>query len=149
MQTSTAEIDRRTESRRAIEELVHKRTEMLSIYSELATMRPFSGKVAGAALQRFCQALVDYTAEAHFRLYQFIETRQERRAAVLDFARNCYPRISDTTTLILDFNDKYDGDPDTWPLDTLEGELSELGEILADRIELEDRLVSELTRPKN
>ena len=35
-------------------------------------------------VRRFCQALVDYAATAHFQLYRYIVENKERRQAVLD-----------------------------------------------------------------
>jgi regulator of sigma D len=52
-----------------------------------------------------------------------------------------------TTDSILDFNDKYDfqGNREAISLETLEQDLSRLGESIADRIELEDQLIQVLS----
>lgn len=149
MTATVAPAERRARSQQAIQQLIATRTEMLAFYSELATHRPFDKEHdVVELLQAFCQALVDYTAEAHFRLYQYIETNNERRIAVADVARTVYPRIADITQQILDFNDKYDCAEHCQDLTALEHDLSALGERLADRIELEDHLVAAMCRPR-
>lgn len=142
--------ERRSESHLAIRQLIDHRTQMLALYSELAAHRPFKdGEFLVNLLQRFCQSLVDYTADAHFRLYHFFDTKQERRTSVAHVAQSIYPHISESTQLILDFNDKYDSEEKCHHLvKNLESDLSKLGEILADRIELEDGLVEALTSPR-
>ena len=144
--TTAAPVERRARSQQAIQQLVNNRNEMLKLYNMLAAKRPFKqNKSVVTLLQNFCQSLIDYTAEAHFRLYQYIENQNERRQAVADLARDVYPRISDTTQQILDFNDKYDCEDHCDDLSQLEIELSQLGERLADRIELEDKLIDVMT----
>ncbi len=144
-----APVDRRRASHEAIRRLVDTRTEMLSLYASLAKMRPFEpGEALEEALTAFCDALVDYSAEAHFRLYRYIENASERRRAVREVAERVYPRISETIDCILEFNDLY-GEPERvedWA--RLERHLSRLGEILAERIELEDQIIEALTRPR-
>lgn len=147
--TTAAPVERRARSQQAIRQLVTKRTEMLTLYNKLIAQRPFNqSKSVVHVLQQFCQSLVDYTAEAHFRLYQYIETNSERRQAVADLAKSVYPRIADTTNQILDFNDRYDCEDHCRDLSSLEQHLSQLGEGLADRIELEDKLIGTMCRPR-
>ncbi|MDH5544199.1 MAG: sigma D regulator [Gammaproteobacteria bacterium] len=150
MNTKEVLIERRAESHRAIEQLVSHRTEMLALYGELAAHRPFSSTPELVdLLQRFCQSLIDYTADAHFRLYRFFDANQERRMSVAKLAKHVYPHIEDSTQKILDFNDRYDTPEHCDDLSQLEDELSMLGEKLADRIELEDKLVEVLCRPRD
>lgn len=135
--------ERRTESHNLINELVHTRNEMLSLFSQLIEHRPFKG-VDGELpdlVETFCQALIDYTADAHFRLYRYIDEKSERRRNVLRVANQVYPRIMDTTQIILDFNDKYETADNEDDLTTLSLDLSQLAEQLAERIELEDRII--------
>jgi len=140
--------ERRQGSIKAIEQLIRHRTDMLSCYGDLAAHRPFEySEELGALIQRFCQALVDYCADAHFRLYRFVDSQKERRQAVADQAKKIYPSIANSTQQILDFNDKYDTNEHcSQRLKDLERDLSVLGELLADRIEQEDSLVDILTQ---
>lgn len=149
MSTTEATVERRSQSHRAIQKLVDHRTQMLSLYGELAAHRPFTGSEKSEYItnlvQRFCQALIDYTADAHFRLYRFVDNNKERRATVSSIADKVYPEIEESTQMILDFNDKYDTDDQDKDLSKLEQDLSTLGEKLADRIEQEDMLVDVLS----
>lgn len=143
MPTSPPSQDRRANSHGMINELVSVRTQMLTLYSELAAQHPFDDddESVSELLEQFCQSLIDYTADSHFRLYRFIDERKERRRAVIEIADQVYPRIVSTTQTILDFNDKYDITEHGNLLAALEGDLSMLGENLADRIELEDKVI--------
>ena len=152
MTTSEAIVERRSQSHHAIQKLVDHRTQMLALYGELAAHRPFTDAANSEyitdLLQRFCQALIDYTADAHFRLYRFFDNNKERRTAVVNVAEAVYPHIEASTQLILDFNDKYDVENGSIPLAALEYDLSTLGEKLADRIEQEDKLVEVLSESR-
>jgi regulator of sigma D len=135
--------ERRVESHNLINELVHTRNEMLTIFSELIEHRPFEqmDDDLPGLVEKFCQALIDYTADAHFRLYRFIDERSERRRSIVNVANQVYPKILDSTQIILDFNDKYETTRSKDELDALSQDLSQLGENLAERIELEDRVI--------
>lgn len=142
--------DRRGRSKEKLATLVKTRTETLSLYSELANQRPFEAdEVTSEALQEFCQALIDYTASAHFQLYRYISDKLERRTPVLELADKVYPKIVETTDNILRFNDKYEtvdllnGDKEILAL--LDSDLSRLGETLAERIQLEDQVIGAMT----
>jgi regulator of sigma D len=142
--------DRRGRSREKLATLVKTRTETLSLYTELANQRPFEAdEITRDALQEFCQALIDYAASAHFQLYRFISDKLERRVPVLEVADKIYPRIVQTTDLILRFNDKYEDidivNGDAEVLTLLDSDLSMLGETLAERIQLEDQVIGAIT----
>jgi len=146
--------DRRSRSREKLATLVRTRGETLSLLSELARQRPFRPDPDTVeALQEFCQALIDYTASAHFQLYRFIADRLERRTAVLEVANRVYPRIAQTTDAILRFNDKYEDLSDTAKAGglfaVLDNDLSRLGEALAERIQLEDEVIGALIGTKH
>lgn len=138
--------ERRGESHDNIKTLVTTRTDTLSLYSKLATKTPFStDKSTQKLLQEFCESLIDYTATAHFQLYRHIDENKERRQPVQHLAQNIYPEIASITQKILDFNDKYDCQDECHNFNNLEIDLSHLGELLADRIEMEDKVIYALT----
>ena len=93
--------------------------------------------------------MIDYAASAHFQLYRFISDKLERRVAVLKVADLVYPKIIRTTDRILRFNDKYEkvdllnGSVEVLAL--LDSDLSDLGETLAERIQLEDQVIGAMT----
>ncbi len=152
MASSAQHVERRAQSHQSIREVVLARTETLSLYQQLASMRPFGPEqTVQDTLDRFCQALVDYAAGTHFQFYRRIEENTERRTPVLRLAGKIYPRVLHTTEVILEFNDRYDP---TQPckdidLERLSRDLSQLGEALAERIDLEDRLIRTLTRARS
>lgn len=131
------------ELRQNMNSLLGARTETLSLYTELASLRPFKDEAnVSVVLQEFCETLMDYTASAHFQLYRFLEDGSERRNNVRNLAEKVYPNISDTTEQFLDFNDKYEVENKVQKLKALDKDLSYLGEILADRIIYEDQVIS-------
>jgi len=139
--------ERRVHSHNAIDELVASRTDLLALYSRIAGHQPFnSDREIPELFKSFCEILVDYTANAHFHLYKYIEENNERRRSVREIARLNYPKISATTESIVRFNDKYDHGIDKIDLELLKMDLSALGEILADRIELEDQVVQAMKK---
>jgi regulator of sigma D len=141
--------ERRTRSQHLLRDLVDLRKDMLALYSQLAARKPFADDDdLPELLQEFCETLIDYTANAHFRLYRYLEERQERRQAVRTLAEHIYPRIAQTTQYIVDFNDRYESDTPQAPPKQLENDLSGLGEELAERIELEDQLIEALCAPR-
>jgi regulator of sigma D len=138
-----ADIDRRKQSQVKLQGLVQTRTETLSLLAELARRQPFSPEPATEdTLRRFCQALMDYTASAHFQLYRYIADNRERRQSVLAIAEKIYPRIVETTDVILRFNDKYESMSLDKSVEFLDVDLSSLGVTLAERIQLEDQVIS-------
>ena len=141
--------ERRARSHQEIDDLVECRTGALSLYSELAAKQPFKTEHdTQRLLQTFCERLIDYTASAHFQLYRHIDEDRERREPIRAIADQVYPNISEITQKILDFNDKYDCEDHCGDFSHLADDLSSLGEQLADRIELEDRLIAILSAPR-
>lgn len=145
MQNSGAE--RRTRTQEMVANWLAERQQMLVLYCKLAGIESFDpDKPEKQLLRDFCQLLVDYVAFGHFEVYDRITTGEERRGEVVRVARDAYPKIARVTEQVVAFNDKYDLTDHPQPLDALNADLSHLGEALASRIELEDRLVEALMR---
>ncbi|MGD8560674.1 MAG: Rsd/AlgQ family anti-sigma factor [Gammaproteobacteria bacterium] len=148
-ETEAPVVERRAQSHREISALVESRTDTLALLSELASKQPFNpDHDTQVLLQNFCESLIDYTASAHFQLYRYIDENKERRVAVREAAEKVYDRISETTQSFLDFNDKYDCEDHCDNLSELASDLSKLAEELADRIELEDQIISVISAPR-
>ena len=146
MEMTAENIDRRAESVQKLHTLLESRADTLVLYNQLAGFRPFDAKLElRELLEEFCESLVDYTASAHFQLYRFIAEGIERRKSVKELADKVYPHISSMTQKILDFNDKYEKATEQEDFATLDGDLSELGEVLADRISHEDSIIDVMT----
>lgn len=134
---------------KTLPDLIHKllmsRQESLVLFHKLATLKPMAptGSVYHL-LRRFRQALVDYLALGPFEVYEALEeqTADSPYRQARDVARRLYHRINDTTQTALDFHDRYEDDLAASALPELNQELSRLGESLATRIELEDRIVA-------
>ncbi len=142
--------DRRGQTKEAIDRLLARRQEVLVHYERVAGIQPYENDPPGAdLLKRFSQLLMDYIALGHFGLYQRITEGSERRSNVLNVAEEIYPHIAITTEKALDFNDAYDQADKSAPLEALRERLSALGEVLAHRIEMEDRLIAAMLTPKN
>lgn len=138
-------VERRNRTLQTIATLMAERREMLVLFCRVAGLPPYRGKALDAkTMHRFCQVLTDYVAEGHFGLYQRIIEGRERRRGVVRLAEKFYPRIAETTQKAVDFSDKYAAHPNPSASDELTQLLSELGEELALRAELEDKLIAEL-----
>lgn len=149
MNTMNTATEARTDSRQKMDSLLGARKETLSLYSELAALRPFQEEEdVTVVLQEFCETLMDYTASAHFQLYRFLEDGTERRINIRNVAEKVYPNISMTTEQFLDFNDKYEAETKGQHFSSLDHDLSSLGEILADRILYEDQVITAFTAPR-
>ena len=139
--------ERRGRSQELTQKLVAERTEMLVLFCRLAGIESYASenRPVQELLEDFCQILVDYIAAGHFALYERIIDGTERRREVATLAEQLYPAIARTTDAALEFNDRYDCENHVAVLDGLSEELSRLGEQIAVRIELEDRLIAAIT----
>jgi len=133
--------ERRQQSLELIAKLQNERQEVLSLYCKFTELKPFSATDGvKSLLTEFSQMLVDYVSLGHFGVYERLLAGTERRQRVLSVAKEIYPEFSATTDAAISFNDKYDNVKKTKNFEQLEQDLSVLGESLAKRIELEDRL---------
>ena len=115
------------------------------MYCHVAELKPFStNKKILNKLNEFSQLLVDYISLGHFGIYDRLVNGNERRVKVLSLAQQIYPELSKTTDAALEFNDKYENIDKIFNAENLEEDLSILGENLATRIDLEDRLCNML-----
>ena len=142
---SQARDERRTRSRSIIEHLETERAEVLVNFCRVAGIEPYESPDQQSnqeeCLRNFCQLMVDYLAAGHFGLYQRFMDGQERRQDICKLAEELYPQIAKTTQFALDFNDKYEHETEDAFNEEFSEDLSKLGQALATRIELEDRLL--------
>jgi len=133
--------DRRQQNHELIAKLTNERQEVMTMYCNFSELKPFSANDAVKSLMtQFSQILVDYVSLGHFGVYERVLSGTERRSRVLSVANEIYPEFSATTDAAISFNDKYDNVEKIEVFGDLEQDLSVLGESLAKRIELEDRL---------
>jgi len=133
--------ERRQQACQLIAELQNERQEVWSLYCNFAELKPFSSyDSVKSLLTKFSHILVDYVSLGHFGVYERLLAGTERRSRVLSVAKEIYPEFSATTDAAISFNDKYDNVDKIDVFEDLEQDLSALGESLAKRIDLEDRL---------
>jgi regulator of sigma D len=88
---------------------------------------------------------VDYVSAGHFEIYyQLLEEAEAYHDGSIEKAQALLPRITETTQIILDFNDRYNDVKAIFDAGLLAKHLSALGETMAARFDLEDRLVAKL-----
>ncbi|MCP3671334.1 MAG: sigma D regulator [Gammaproteobacteria bacterium] len=134
--------ERRTRTSDMVDKLLIERQEMLTLFCQTAGLEPYTqGEIDRGRLRRFCQVLMDYMAFGHFEIIARISRGEEKRASVVTVAEGVYEKILEATEYAVAFNDKYDS-PAQDEFGQLEHDLSILGEELAVRIEMEDRLVA-------
>ncbi len=135
--------DRRSNTQELVDKLLEERAKMLVLYCRAAGLDADPpGDSVAKTVEEFCQLLVDYIAAGHFTLYDRIVNGEERRQRVAEVADDIYPDIAETTGSALDFNDKYENPEKVKDDAQLAEDLSILGEQLATRIELEDKLIT-------
>ncbi len=135
--------ERRSKTRAMAHKLITERTQMLVLYCRAAGLGvEKESESTDQVMEEFCQVLVDYIAAGHFTLYERIASGKERRQSVREIAEQTYPTIAATTEKVVAFNDKYEDKRQRADREQLMRDLSELGEQLAVRVELEDRLLT-------
>lgn len=90
-----------------------------------------------------CELLVDYVSAGHFEVFhELINEAESFNDGSCALAEKVMPAIGDTTEFILAYEEKYSvalGRPET-----LQRDLSALGELLESRFTLEDQLIAGL-----
>jgi len=133
----------------AVEDLLtrwlRERRELLGKYTQIAVALDATLESAKLTTyqQALCGLLVDYVSAGHFEVFHELlneaETFADGSGAL---ARQLMPAIGDTTEVIMAYEEKY-GSGELFP-ETLQRDLSSLGEVLESRFVLEDRLIAGL-----
>ena len=131
-----------------VDNWLDKRQELLVTYCQVAGLPPFDAKGNSlpsiGEVQDFCGKLVDYVSAGHFEIYNEVVSQCEIHGRdSLQLAEQLIPKITETTDVALDFNDKYaeQQQPD---LNRLDDDLSRLVQGMEIRFELEDQLLDTL-----
>lgn len=139
----TVNRERRTKTAEMVDKLLLERQEMLALFCQVAGLEPFTpGELDERKLKSFCQVLMDYIAFGHFEILARIARGEEKRTSVVTVAEEVYDKIAEATEYAVAFNDKYDSSNLQGLEQQLEQDLSILGEELAVRVEMEDRLLA-------
>lgn len=134
-----------SQNRLLVTALQEERSEVWSLYCKIAEMKPSfaNSEKVRPVLSQFLQLLIDYISLGHFGVYEHLLTEKQQQLA-LDYANRIYPTFSNTTATAVSFSDAYGEGKRNFNTDRLAADLSVLGEELAKRMELEDRLCSML-----
>jgi len=122
-----------------------ERNTLLSKYTSIivATETSLDGAEIEQGQKELGEHIVDYVSEGHFEVFhQLIKEAELFADSGQKLAANLIPQISDTTEVILAYEEKYGAGQD-YP-ETLERDLSALGEMLESRFVLEDQLIAGL-----
>ena len=127
-----------------IDRWLQNRQNLLVLYCSLSDIAGDPDKIErGGELKSMCQIMVDYVSAGHFEIYDQLlkEGREFNDKDGLKQASELFKIIDRSTEFALDFNDKY---LETDDLDSIDKDLSRLGEILVERFESEDKMIDVL-----
>lgn len=128
-----------------IERWLNERQELILLYVAIDGLRQFTpkGTPIGVKVQAFCQVLMDYVSAGHFEVYDRLISDTDATPAVTDKTLLGFlSGIQKSTDMAVTFNEIYDTDQHcSEELISLPEDLSKLGELLAERFDLEDQLV--------
>ena len=81
----------------------------------------------------------------YFEVYEkIVESCDVNGSSSMSLLEKLYPQITDTTDIVVNFNDKYSQFNEESPLKQFDDDLSLLGEAIAKRVDLEDTLIETL-----
>jgi len=132
-----------------IDNWLMERQELLVKYCKLAGLPPYDqdGRILPDVenVNDFCQILIDYLSAGHFEVYNdIVKQCQEHGPESAKLAEVIYPQITSTTDRLVDFNDKYTAMNVKADLGDFDSDLSEVGQILEQRLGFEDELIHTL-----
>ena len=136
-------------SHTVIDKWLNERQELIVLFCKMAGFSPYDKKDHAlpepAQIESFCQILMDYLSAGHFEIYDDIAKACEKKGVQSQaLANDIYPRISSTTDVALDFNDKYAEVNKDDLLKDFDNDLSVIVETLEARFALEDELIDNL-----
>jgi len=134
----------------AIDSWLEDRQRLIVSYCKLAALPPFDKKSQNSLpaivdVQTFCQQLMDYLSAGHFEMYERIVSEcaingHDSRK----LADALTPEIAKSTDIALEFNDTYAELADEQWENAFDKDLSELGQAMVERFDLEDQLIQTL-----
>lgn len=129
-----------------IDAWLNARQDLIVTYCNISNSKPLDSATSLAnTIQTFCQLMMDYCSTGHFEIYeQLILEAKEYNDGGLELAKTLVPKLDALTSQCVDFNDRYDQHCAFDQLGSLPADVSQLGEILVERFELEDQLIERL-----
>lgn len=127
-----------------IDKWLNERQELILLFCAVDGLREFTPRSTPIAVKvkAFCQVMIDYMSAGHFEIYEeLMHEADEFEEDYGSLINSILPRIQESTELAIEFNDRY-ADADVKEIHPeMARHLSVLGEKLAERFELEDRLI--------
>ncbi|MFV0477565.1 MAG: Rsd/AlgQ family anti-sigma factor [Parahaliea sp.] len=124
---------------------LRERRALLTAYNKLITRifnNPPSSEACHEQQIRLCELLIDYVSAGHFEVFvRLLEEADNAHDGSTTLAAELLPAITDTTEVILAYEEKYMANASE---DLRERDISVLGETLESRFSLEDRLIAGL-----
>lgn len=128
-----------------IERWLNERQELILLYVAIDGLRQFTpkGTPIGVKVQAFCQVLMDYVSAGHFEVYdRLISEAKDSDLNTNQVLLRLLSGIQKSTDMAVTFNEIYDSSEHCEEeLISLPEDLSSLGELLAERFDLEDQLL--------
>ncbi|MBF0263746.1 MAG: Rsd/AlgQ family anti-sigma factor [Gammaproteobacteria bacterium] len=139
--SSDAAVDEILNLKEITRSTIDSRNHALSLYADVMNyLSQEQGSEASVTLREvledLCEQLVDYTGKIHFSLSTLLEDDPQNKG-VSDL-------LIENTQKILDFHDSYNSDVIEIKVDNLPEKLNRLGEVMAERALLEDKLLDVL-----
>ena len=124
---------------------LHERHELVKQYMSANGIEDFqkqSDTPVDLKIKELCQTLMDYCSAWHFEIYeQLLREAEEFDDGSADIIAQQAPKLEINTQALVDFNDKYDTQ---FCESDLIVDLSNLGQLLDARFELEDVLIKDV-----
>ncbi len=130
-----------------IDNWLAERSQVIVMYCKLSGYRNQTKLPETEQINGFCDILVDYVSAGHFEVYQqIVKECDVNGPSSLELLNRLYPSITKTTDVVVDFNDKYSKmlASDNDMMQRFDRDLSQLGEAIAKRVDLEDGLIEKL-----
>lgn len=127
-----------------IDRWLSERQELIVLYCSINGMGQFHDdkRPVASKLKELCQILVDYASTGHFEVYeQLVREGMEFDDGGIELAKSIIPKLELNTQVCLGFNDNCESISSVL---MLQNSLSELGENLEERFELEDQMIEAL-----
>ena len=135
-------------SSEVIDHWLEMRQQLIVEYCKLASLQPCAQKStvlelpSASEIHHFCEHLVDYISEGHYKIYDMVMDQwQATGFSATDEINQCYAKIVLTTEPLLAFHERYANIAEDDDLENFDNALSELGETMEYRFEVEDHLI--------
>lgn len=129
------------DSDRIINDWLNERQQLIVLFNRLSEQRPFThADTIADEFNEMVTFLIDYVSAGQFQVFETIFQAAKSEPA-LGLNPNTMVQLLRTTNAALDFAERYRESVTEENLAQLEAELSDLGEWVAVRMDLEDRLI--------